>query len=111
MDLYAETVAKKLGIEHWYANTTLHWDEQDNLYDMDYELDQASIKLQQFGQFCLEKGLEPEDCLIIGDGENDAQLFEACKHGVLIDRNSDGKPHAWKRVVRLADFEPILQDH
>jgi HAD superfamily phosphoserine phosphatase-like hydrolase len=111
MDLYAKTVAKKLGVDQWYANTTLHWDAEGNLVDMDYELDQAAKKLQQFGVFCQTNNLASEDCLIVGDGENDEKLFEACKRGVLLGGDAEAQTHAWKRIAQLADFEQIILEN
>lgn len=109
MDLYAQAVSRKLGIEHWYANTRLHWDDQGNLVDMDYELDQAGKKLEQYLQFCEDNNLDKENILVLGDGENDEKLFEVCKQGVLISGGSDGETHARTRITRLADFEQILR--
>jgi len=111
MDLYAETVAQKLGIDKWFANTTLHWDSQGNLVDMDYELNQAARKLEQYTQFCQENGIGIESCLVLGDGENDEKLFEVCKRGVLIGSDAESETYAWKRIAQLADFEQILQDY
>lgn len=111
MDLYARIVASKLGVDQWHANTTLHWDDEGNLYDMDYELNQAAKKLEQFAQFCEENGLNAQDCLVIGDGENDEKLFEACGHGVLIGADPESETFAWRRIDRLAEFEYILQEN
>jgi len=111
MDLYAQTVASKLGVDQWHANTTLHWDDEGNLYDMDYELNQADKKLEQLAQFCGENGLDVQDCVVIGDGENDEKLFEACKRGVLIGTDPESETFAWKRIAGLAEFEYILQEN
>lgn len=111
MDLYAEAVAKKLGIDEWYANTTLHWDTDGNLVDMDYELNQAARKLEQFGEFCQANSLEMQNCLVVGDGKNDELLFEASNRGVLLGGDPKTQTHAWKRIAQLADFDQILQKY
>lgn len=111
MDLYAQIAARKLGVNQWYANTILHWDDQGNLYDMDYELNQADKKLEQFSRFCEEHRLDAKDCIVLGDGENDEKLFEACKRGVLIGATSGGATFAWKKIAQLAEFEGILQEN
>jgi HAD superfamily phosphoserine phosphatase-like hydrolase len=111
MDLYAETVARKLGIDTWYANTTLHWDDQGNLVDMNYDLNQGRKKLEQYTQFCSENGFGLEDCLVVGDGEKHEKLFEACKRGVLIGSDPESESYAWRRIAQLADFEQILQSN
>lgn len=110
MDMYAQIVARKLEIDHWYANTTLHWDSDGNLVDMDYELNQGQKKLKQFGQFCQKNNLQPNECLVVGDGENDEHLFEASQHGVLVGSSSAIESHAWRRVEQLADVEQILRN-
>lgn len=109
MDLYAEAVAKKLGVDQWYANTTLHWDVDGNLIDVDYELNQAAKKLEQFGEFCQANNLKMQSCLVVGDGENDELLFEACDRGVLLGGEPKARTRAWKRIARLTDFEDILK--
>jgi HAD superfamily phosphoserine phosphatase-like hydrolase len=111
MDLYAQTVARKLGIDRWYANTTLHWDTTGNLVDMDYELNQGKKKLEQFVQFCQSNGLEPQDCLVVGDSENNEQLFESSQHGVLLGDIHESQTHAWKNIAKLTDFAQVLQDY
>ncbi len=111
MDLYTKIVAEKLAIDHWYANTTLHWDTNGSLVDMDYDLDQASKKLEQFDQFCETNRIRTEDCFVVGDGENEELLFETCKHGILLGSNPNTSTHAWRHITQLADCEPILRDN
>lgn len=110
VDIYTQTVARKLGIAHWYANTTLHWDEAGNLVDMDYELNQARKKLEQFTQFCREQGIAAHECIVVGDGENELELFKATGHGILIGLNSpeDCRKYAWKNVPDLAAVQTVL---
>jgi HAD superfamily phosphoserine phosphatase-like hydrolase len=108
MDMYAEMVARKLDIDLWYANTTLHWSKRGDLVDMDYDLNQTEKKLKQYREFCHKNGLELDDCLVIGDGENDKKLFEVCGRGVLIGDDQEDQTFVWKRITQLADFEQIL---
>lgn len=111
MDIYAEIVARKLGIEHWYANTTLHWDDKNELLDMDYELAQADKKLEQFNEFCKDQNLKPQDCIVVGDGENDLGLFKLSGKGVLVlgdEKADEYKQYAWKVAEDLGELEDIL---
>jgi HAD superfamily phosphoserine phosphatase-like hydrolase len=89
MDLNARSVATRLGIDDWYANTTLHWDVDGNLSGMDYELDQASRKLQHLEMFCKANGYLTTECVAVGDGENDLGLFRVTGHGILIAKEHD----------------------
>lgn len=112
MDIYAEIVARKLGIEHWYANTILHWNEQEELIDMDYELKQAGQKLEHFTEFYKSQNLTPKDCIVVGDGENDLELFKLSGKGVLIlgdEKAEEYRRYAWKVVANLRELEDILE--
>jgi phosphoserine phosphatase len=113
MDLYAQTIARKLGIKHWYANTTLRWNDQGELVDMDYELRQTERKLEHFAEFCMNQKLKPQDCIVVGDGENDIGLFKLSGKGILVlgDENADDyRRYAWKIATELVELEQILED-
>ncbi len=112
MDLYAETVARKLGVSEWHANTTLHWDEDGNLADMDYTLDQSQMKLEQFLGFCSAHQLEPEQCVVVGDSDNDVSLFEESGHGVAVGSEIPKAlaKHAWKTIETIQQFESTLTE-
>lgn len=44
VDFYVETVAQKLEIRDWFANTELIWDSKNNLIDFNYFIDQSAKK-------------------------------------------------------------------
>lgn len=109
MDLYAEVVAKRLGIPFYYANTELIWDKEGNLTDYHYFKDQAGKKLEQFQQFCEEQNLTPEECIIVGDDENDIELFKIARGVALKSPDSKNiEPIAWKVIDDLAELKTIL---
>jgi HAD superfamily phosphoserine phosphatase-like hydrolase len=109
MDLYAQTVAQKLHVTDYYANTTLHWDEAGNLTDMDYELDQAKRKLEQFLAYCSLCAITPEECVVVGDSDNDIALFEASGRGVAIGSEIPGslRQVSW-RTIQILDELPAI---
>ena len=110
MDLYAETVAQKLAVDEWYANTTLHWDDHGVLHGMDYELNQAKRKLEQLTEFCKKHAISPEECIIFGDSDNDILLFEATKRGVAVgnDVPEELKAVAWKMIGSVSELPTVL---
>lgn len=100
MDLYAETVAHKLGVTDWFANTSLHWDDDGNLIDMDYELNQAQRKLNQFLGYCSTNNLLPTECIVVGDSDNDIELFRVSGKGIAVgtDIPAELATVAWKSI-------------
>lgn len=110
VDLYAEIVAQRLGIKHYFANAQLVWDKQDKLSDLVYRLDQDKMKLEQFLVFCAYHQLQPTDCVAVGDGDSDLELFRVTNHGVAIASESSHKlaTLAWKQVNNLNEIKALL---
>jgi phosphoserine phosphatase len=111
VDLFAEQIARKLDAHAWYANTQLVWDDKGNLIDFHYERDQATKKLEQFYDFLGNSTIKPEECIVIGDGDNDIKLFEITKHGIAAASKDEGLlKEAWKAVNDLSQIRDILQE-
>ncbi len=110
VDLYAEVVAKRLGITHFIPNAQFVWDENGKLIDFDYEVKQDEKKLEQFLEFCREQNLDPLDCVVVGDGYNDVKLFSLTGNGIMV--RSEGAHHlediAWKKVGNLSEIMDLL---
>lgn len=111
MDLFAATVATKLGVDDYFANATLQWDEAGNLSGLTYELQQSKTKLEQFLGYCSVRGLSPTDCIVVGDSDNDVALFERTRRGVAIgpDVPPELQTVAWKSITVLAELPAALQ--
>ena len=109
MDMYAEIVAHKLGVTKWFANTKLHW-VGGSLTDMDYELNQSARKLEQFLGFCTTNGYQPQECIVVGDSENDMALFEASQRGILVSSDATNvlSQHVWKQIPALGNLLEVI---
>ncbi|HYH74762.1 MAG TPA: HAD family phosphatase [Candidatus Saccharimonadales bacterium] len=111
MDLYAATIARKVGVQEWHANTELIWNGQGNLVDYAYQKDQAGQKLTDFEAFCAAHGISPDECVAVGDSKNDLALFAACGRGVLLaeaEPSPELAPHAWKTIHSLTELPSLL---
>lgn len=110
VDLYAETIAKRLGIDHYFANTELVWDKNNKLVDFHYDINQSAKKLQQFLHFLSQQKINTNDCFIVGDDENDIDLFKFTKKGIAVksEKIDRLKPYAWKVINNLLDIKKIV---
>ncbi len=109
LDLFAAAVAKRLNIKHYYANTELIWDQTGNLVDFHYIRDQAAQKLAHLNEFTKTVGVAIKDCVAIGDGDNDIDIFKATGKGIAIGQRSDALMNvAWNRAHSLRDIIAIL---
>lgn len=109
MDLYAKVVAEKLDIPFYYFNTELVWDDRRNLIDFHYSKDQANKKVEQFQKFRKEWNLIPKECVGVGDGPNDIELFKVIRGIALRSPNSkDLETIAWKVIDNLSEIKEII---
>ncbi len=120
MDLYAEIVAKRLDIPFYFFNAELIWDNNGNLIDFNGTKDQAGKKVEQFLQFCREQNLNPQECVVVGNGANDIELFKITR-GIAL-RSPDPEtllrghsfadliePIAWKVISNLSELKEIIK--
>lgn len=84
-DIYAEYIAEQLGVVDYYANTVMTFDDLGQLSSFSYKPNQAEVKLQQLQDFCHKQLVSIADCVAVGNGENDVELFKATQNGILID--------------------------
>lgn len=119
--LYAQHIATRLGVKEWYANGDLFFDWKGDLVSFHYTTDQVQVKLDQFSHFCARLSLQPQECVAVGDGENDVGLFELTQRGILIagGKESDGyhdhvspalRAVAWREVECLERVQGILEN-
>ncbi len=109
--LYAQHVANELGVDDFYANAELFFDDTGDLSGFHYTANQAEVKSEHLAEFCKKHDLKPEQCAAVGDGDNDIDLFKLTGHGILIS----GTKHApeldeaaWKTVDSLDQIQAIL---
>ena len=95
VDMWVSTVARKLNVSDWFANTRLIWDPSgwdpvgrgySYLLDFDYSLKQAQKKVKQKNVFLAGNLLLDDQCVVVGDGANDKMLFEECA-SILVGAN------------------------
>lgn len=113
MDLYAQMIAKKFGVEHYFWNADLFWDAENNILNFNYTADQGSKKLKQLKKFCQDQNLALEECAVIGDSENDIEIFKATKKGIAVKTEFEEKElekEAWKVVDNLAAINQIINE-
>ena len=110
VDLYVETIAGRLGIKDFYANTRLIW-KGDDLLGMEYELDQAGKKLDQFMGYLLKVNVSSERCVFVGDSDNDWAVMEYTNHGILVKTPTytpEMEEVAWKVIEKVGGLTKIL---
>lgn len=108
-DIFAQAIAKKVGVPYWYANTEMVWDTDGTLIDFHYVRDQAAQKLVHFQEFIKQHNVDMQDCVVIGDGDNDIELFKVTGHGIAVGKdNPDLLGVAWQSVEHLSEIKSLL---
>ncbi len=108
-DINIEATAKQLGIEHWYANAAMVFDQTGNLEKIIYHGDQNQVKVNQLREFCQKIGIDPTKCAFVGDSDNDIGAFQATGHGVAVHCDDEYlKGIAWRECKTLTEIKDIL---
>ena len=82
MDILVRHVATELEIACWRSSNRFIFDENDQLVQIQSSEKDTSDKLRQLQQLVGELSIALADCMVIGDGANDAALFQATGNGV-----------------------------
>ena len=109
IDMYVESVARKLGVHGFYANSTLEFDNKGVLQKINYRDNQKEIKLEQLKILIKKLGINIDQVVFVGDSENDIEVFKATKHGIAVhSSNEELKKISWRIVDSLLEIENIL---
>ncbi len=109
--MYAKNVADQLGIDDYFSNAELYFDEGEELINFHYTANQAEVKLEQFKNFCKTKGLRAEECVAVGDDDNDIELFRHTGRGILVEGEKvadELRQAAWKTINTLSEVKDLL---
>lgn len=107
IDILVEKVAKEIGIDHWRANNFFYFDNEGYLEKIETLDNDNYTKLDQLNALSKELGFNLEDTICVGDGENEINIFRACRKGITF-KGSKIEHEAWKVVESLKDIEMFL---
>ena len=82
MDILVQHVAAELQIPWWRSSNRFIFDENDQLIQIQSPEKDTSDKLRQLQQLVGELSITLADWMVVGDGANDAALFQATGNGV-----------------------------
>lgn len=82
MDILVQYVASELKIACWRSSNRFIFDENEQLIQIQSPEKDTSDKLRQLQQLVDELNIALAYCMVIGDGANDAALFQATGNGV-----------------------------
>jgi HAD superfamily phosphoserine phosphatase-like hydrolase len=111
LDLYAQIVARRLDIIEYYANTELVFNKGGELTDFHYDLMQGPKKLRQLHDYCVRHGVSEQECVVVGDGESELEMFQSTKRGILLrnpEQSQALREAAWKIIDSLGEVESLL---
>jgi len=107
IDRLVERVSKELNINLFSAGNKLIFDGKGYLKQLKCLGEEKDVKLNQLKSFCKRLNIKLENCICIGDGDNDRELFASTKRGITFS-GSKLEDIAWKVIDELADIKKIL---
>lgn len=109
IEMFIQTLAKKFGIKHYYGNSRFIFDKKGYWVDFEYTKEEAQLKVEQFQDFLKKTGLKAENCIAIGDGDNDLDLFRLIPGIIVNPRSEHLKELAWQDVKYLPRVIQLLE--
>ena len=106
LNIHAELVQAELGVDRIFANEILFQDGQAT--------GEARTRVPEGGkgqiveQLQAELGLDPGDCLAVGDSRSDAAMFDRVRIGVAVNPACDSVRAAAGLVIERPDLRPLL---
>jgi len=109
IDMYVESIAKKLNVDGFRANSSLEFDNSGVLQRINYRENQGEVKVGQLQDIINKLGIEVNQVIFVGDSENDIEVFKATGHGIAVhSTNEKLKEAAWRVVDSLLEIKDIL---
>ena len=109
INMYVESIARKLGVDGFYANSTLEFDNKGVLQKINYQDNQKEVKVEQLKTLVKKLGINIDQVVFVGDSENDIEVFKATKHGIAVhSSNKELKKISWRVVDSLLEIKDIL---
>lgn len=109
IDVYVESVAKKLNLDGFYANSFLEFDDKDVLRRINYRDKQGEVKVKQMQDLIRKLNINSDQVAFVGDSENDVEIFKNIKYGIAVNSvDEELKRFSWKIVDSLSEIKNIL---
>lgn len=109
IDIYVKRIADNLGVDGFFSNSKLEFDNNGLLTKIHYREEQGKIKLEQLKELSEKNEIDIKEIAFIGDSENDLEVFKATGNGIAtLPANNDLVRVAWKTVNSLTAIKNIL---
>ena len=108
-DVTAFKVGQELGITHVIANTRCLFDPDDIFLDVVSYGEEGPCKVIHLEYLCRLLKLAPNDCVAVGDGSNDAGLFNLTGNGITFTYSNEvAKSAARSQITRFSELLALL---
>ena len=109
IDMYVNSITRKLGVDGFYANSSLEFDKEGILQRIHYRENQKGVKAEQLQELIRKIGIDMSHVVFIGDSDNDINVFKATKQGIAVSTSDEElKKVSWKSVNSLSEIKNIL---
>ncbi len=106
-DVYAQKVSDILSVQDAYACSNIVFDDEGYVVGIDNLGDESKAKRALLEKVALQYEVPITDCICVGDGPNDVDMFVATGKGITFT-DSPIKNEAWKVVDSLTEIVDIL---
>lgn len=105
----ADAVAFELGLHDAVATTRCIFDDDRRLVDLYSAGDEQHAKVTVLADYCIQKNINLNDCVVIGDGPNDIPLFRSAAVSVTFtNAPKEARVAATHTIDNLTELPQLL---
>lgn len=109
IDVSLEIMANKLKVDGFYAGSHLIFDSLGDLERITSECGKGKeFKKEKLKELAQKEGIDVQEIVFVGDGDNDIGVFEMTKHGIAMGDNEKLLDCSWKQTQSLREIKEIL---
>ena len=110
IDLIVQSIADRLHIVDWYANTALHFDYDGYWTDIEYQQAESGLKLEQAQHFQRKYSFKSNEIVMVGHSHADIELFQEFPAIAINVENPELRELAWEEIDQFPKILEVL-DH
>jgi HAD superfamily phosphoserine phosphatase-like hydrolase len=109
LNIFVSAVAKRLSIKNYNANFSFECHPDGTIRRLAYKTTERLAKVNFLKNICIQRSLQPEQIVFVGDSYNDLDAFNFTHRGILMgDGYKELVEASWKKVTSLAEIPALL---
>ncbi len=109
LDVFVESIGKKLGADGYYASSSLLYNKKGVLSQIISPIEQSELKVKTLEYLAKENNIPVTDIIFVGDSDNDIGAFTITGRGIAVGETPfELEARAWKKISSLEELPSFV---